>query len=244
MLCQSTTTLEEQSLWYRYKTAVWGQETPQATVVHNIMRVLRSMRNTPQLGYMTTPVSSGRLFYELLRSFRGECPEQDLRRRATDQNYDHSLVFLHDLESRTNYPLIFPPDVSPARIEFEQPHFMALWLSVIAEKCTCQYLDEGWQYSNGCVEEFTHVWQLKLGMPRGKFAFFNTKEHENDARKRMRNIISYDHELFPISIEAGYRKIQEAAEWMVDREITTMRLCDCLDLLDWTGDKLAAGFYQ
>ncbi|MBI3074690.1 MAG: hypothetical protein HYY92_00540, partial [Parcubacteria group bacterium] len=65
-------TLEQQSLWYQYKTAVWprasGQKTEvsgQMAVVHNIMRVLRAIRNQGGLAYVSVPITSGKYLYEL-----------------------------------------------------------------------------------------------------------------------------------------------------------------------------------
>ena len=68
-------TLEEQSLWYQYKTAVWpkaslGPNTKvsvseQTVVVHNIMRVLRAIRNQGRLAYVSVPITIGAYLYEL-----------------------------------------------------------------------------------------------------------------------------------------------------------------------------------
>jgi hypothetical protein len=237
--------LEDKSLWYRYKTDVWLRDTPEAAVVHNIMRVLRSIHNHHGLGYISMPITSGKTLYDLIQE-HPRIRTSDLCEKAFDQNYCRSVEFLDELKRTKALPVILPAEMTPARQHWEQPVFMALWLSIIAEQCTEVYMAEDWQYSNGACEEFTHVMQLRLGIPRHKdLLFFRTGSGTEDTqRERMRRIAVYDRSYSPISIEQGIKAIEKAARWVKSRGFGQGRLEKCVELLYWTREKIAEGFYQ
>ena len=142
-------------------------------------------------------------------------------------------------------PILYPADLVPIDQEWEQFHFQALWLSIIAEKCTEVYMAENWEYSNGGSEEFTHVMQLKLGLPKHKdLLFFNTKGEEKTERERMRKIRIYNHCGETLYINDGIRAIENSLAWLRDHNFTSDRLENCLRLLYWTGEMTEKGFYQ
>lgn len=239
-------TLEAKSLWYKYKTEVWLQETEQLAVVHNIMRVLRAIRNSGDLAYVSVAITSGKFLYELQLETglsRGELIE-----RAIEHNYKTGWELVKDLEKRSGCPILYPADLTPIHQEWEQSHFQALWLSIIAEKCTELHMSEGWEYSNGGSEEFTHAMQLRLGIPKHKdLVFFNTKENEESERERMRNIKVYDHRGNPLSLDDGIFLIEESLSWLRDNDFdsrASKTLDNSLQLLHWTGDMIGKGFYQ
>jgi len=239
--------LEAKSLWHKYKTKVWRQKTPQTAVVHNIMRVLRSIHNPGRLVYISVPITSGIYLYRLQLKH----PQADIKElihEAIIYNYRYGWNFVRKLTKRLDCPVLYPADLTPVHQQWEQDHFQALWLSVIAEKCTELHMSAGWPYSNGGSEEFTHAWQLQLGLPICKdLLFFNAKESEEYERERMKNIKIYDHLGKPISLNRGYRAIEKSIKWIHGRGFgadKTKKLQNCLELLDWTGNMIAKGFYQ
>jgi hypothetical protein len=240
-------TLEAKSLWYKYKSRVWNQKSEQTAVVHNIMRVLRSVRNSGQLAYVSVPITSGQYLYRLQLQY----PSTDMAELITwaiEYNYQYGWDFVRNLAKRRDCPILYPADLTPVHQEWEQDHFQALWLSIIAEKCTELHMSKNWEFSNGAAEEFTHAMQLRLGLPKDQFlAFYNTKEDEKRERERMRSIKIYDHRGKLISLDRGYRAIEKSITWMREHgfgTIKTMKLQNCLSLLDWTGNMLAKRFYQ
>lgn len=242
----SDPTLESQSLWYKYKTKVWLEKSEQTAVVHNIMRTLRAIHNSGNLAYASVPITSGWVFYNLMLerplSSRGE-----LIKAAIEHNYQEGWNFVQVLRERLNYPILFPADLIPAHQHWEQDHFQALWLSILAEKCTKLYMSRGWEYSKGGVEEFVHAWQLKLGIPKHRdLIFFNTKESEEAERKRMRNIKIYDRHNFPITIDDGIDAITKSLSWLknVGLESESAKHQKSLELLHWTKDMIRQRFYQ
>jgi len=240
--------LESKSLWYKYKTQVWYQETQEAAVVHNIMRVLRSIRNWGNLAYVTVPITSGRFFYEL--KLRKPLMNEKIRlEKAIKHNYKIGWDLVEEVTKRRKCPVLYPADLVPARQHWEDDHFQALWMSIIAEKCTEHHMSEGWEYSSGSSEEFTHTMQLKLGLPSGDIFFWNTKEDLDKERERMRSILVYDHKGNPLSLNDGYGAIEKALRWIQEQGFgltskRVIRLQQCLQLLGWTGKMIEQGFYQ
>src|SRR3989339_779201 len=236
--------LEEHSLWYKYKSQVWLEKSKQNILVHNIMRMIRGIHNIRELHYYSAPITSGMVLYKL----RLEKPEEDIGKLislAIPINQQKSYKRFMEYCRKLNYPSIFPPSLTPINIEMEQTDFQALWLSVIAEKCTDHPLDTGWEFSNGGCEEFVHSWQLKLGLPRHpNLLFFNTKEDEELSRIRMRNIKTYDHKGNYISLNEGYKKMEKSLSWIHENGFESPKIENCLHLLEWTGNMIEKGFYQ
>lgn len=237
-------TLESQSLWYKYKTTIWPQDTPETAVVHNIMRVLRSIHHMGPLAYISVPITSGKIYYQL-RKINPTREKSELMESVIDHNYHLGTTLVKEVAQRRNCPVLYPADLIPVHQKWEQAHFQALWLSIIAEKCTELHLCEGWEYSNGGVEEFTHVVQLRLGLPRHKdLIFFNTKEAEQAARNRMKNIKLFNHQCKTVCIKEGVEKIQQSSSWLNSNGFRSEKIEECLRILDWTQAMIKQKFYQ
>jgi hypothetical protein len=248
--------LEEISLWYKYKSAVWppifadsGTKEPseQAITIHNIMRVLRAFRNLTRLAYASVPITTGRYYYERPKNggMAGLLTMWAIKKEAIAHNYAAGFEFVRQLMSRLDCPILFPADLTTSHQEWEQEHFLALWLNVIAERCTELHMSKDWEFSNGCCMEFVHVMQLRLGLPHGEnWTFYNMIEHEETERKRMRNIAVFDHEGKPLSIEDGIRKIESSMAWIKGKRFDVETLEECLRLLHRTEDLIGSGFYQ
>ncbi|VVB83378.1 Uncharacterised protein [uncultured archaeon] len=262
--------LEDNSLWYHYKSKVWPEESGQTYSVHNIVRTLRSIHNQGELAYMSMPITSGKILYdelsqhlyseELLNLVTSsassaekykEFPKfKDIIKTVMDKNYLLGVAFLEDLEKRINKPILFPADLFPRGEKWSQDNFQALWLTLISEKCSELHLCKDWEYSNGAAEEFTHVYQLRLGIPNGGFGaedispFFNTKEGIEKSRARMRNISVYDYQGNTVSLADGIKKIDEVISWLKSGPFNLGKIEKTRELLEWTFDMTEKGFYQ
>lgn len=237
--------LENNSLWYRYKVPVWNEKSPESIVVHNIMRTLRSIHGMGRLVYMSNPITSGRRLYDLMIERPNE-NSHTLLCEAIDLNYNNGLLEMkHFIELRDDTQILYPADLTPVHQKWEQAHFQALWLSIIAEKCTDMYMVDDWEYSNGASEEFTHTIQLRLGLPQHRdLIFYNTKEKEGVERDRMKNIRIWNSYGRRISIEDGIEKMTKALSWIHEHGFEAPKIVRCLETLEWTKQKIAEGFYQ
>lgn len=264
----SITTLEERSLWVKYKSKVWPQDDLDAQTAHNIVRTLRSIYQS-NLAYLSVPITSGKVLYdELNKTLMSPSTKQFLTSTAPSaqkyaqaprykqiiktvisENYLKGKKHLDELLERTDKPVLFPADLVPRGDIWSQEVFQALWLTIISEHCSELHMSKDWEYSNGAVEEFTHAYQLRLGIPQGTCGegfspYFNTKEYEQEARNRMQNITVYDSAGKEISIDQGIESISFAVSWIKNGSFDTTRLEGSLDLLAWTKDRIGADFYQ
>jgi hypothetical protein len=235
--------LEENSLWYKYKSQVWGTKSEQANTVHNIMRILRSIRNDKDLLYASVPITSGKVLYDSLMENRGQSRDI-LMKNTMDKNYYEGYLFVNDIIKRTNKPVIYPADMVPLNNNWEQKHFQALWLSIIGEKCSEVHMQKAWEYSNGGCEELVHSFQLKLGLPKGDFIFYNTKESEEYARERLRNMKTFDHKGEIILHYQAHQKIIKSLDWIKENGFDAPKIENCKKLLEWTIEKTEQGVYQ
>lgn len=237
--------LEEKSLWYYYKSQVWYKESEQSKIIHNSMRILRSIKNDKELLYASVPITSGKHYYELLLQ-NPKRNKEEIRDISISDNYNEGWKFVQGIIKRTDKPVLYPADMIPTHNNWEQPHFQALWLSIIGEKCSEVHMQKGWEYSNGSSEEFTHTYQLRLGLPRctENLIFYNTKESEEYARERLRNMNVFDHTGKIISAEEGYNKMGTAIKWIKESGFNPSKIENSRNLLEWTIDKLEGRFYQ
>jgi len=249
----SDDSLESKSLWFKYKSAVWPLESQdskdeRSVGVHNILRIVRSIRSEEGLAYASSPVTTGKVMYNLQRKYevyRGPLFNRVILEPAMTLNYANAVEFVQSLEKIVTKPIIFPADMTPAWQEWEQAHFQALWLSIISEKCSEVYMSKDWEYSNGASEEFTHAMQLKLGRPKSdKLIFYNTKEDFDKSLDRMKNIKVYDYSGKPLSIDDGIIALEKSIGEIKGWKFNAPKLENCLNLLYWTKNKLDEGFYQ
>lgn len=237
-------TLESQSLWYKYKTQVWPEGTRQSETVHNIMRTIRSIHNILPLAYISVPITSGKIYYELKLQNKF-LDESELKKQVIGHNYYLGTNLIDEIIKTRRCAVLYPADLFPAHNKWDQAHFQALWLSIIAEKCTELHMCEGWEFSNGGVEEFTHAMQLKLGIPRhDQLIFWNTKESEEYARERMKSIQVFDHLGNIITLEKGIEMISGALTWLSSNNFSSEKITVCKQLLINTQKMLEHNFYQ
>lgn len=242
---KATSPLQKHSLWYKYKVPVWSNtNTPETQVIHNIMRVLRSIRNHGNLAYVSVPITSGINLY-LLQKAHPKKSLPELLKEVIFENYNEGFFLSEQVMQRRQCPVLYPADLIPAHQKWEQAHFQALWLTIIAEKCTEMHMTPKWEFSNGTAEELTHVFQLKLGIPKHPhIPFFNTKEKEDEARRRMKNIQVFDHTGKLISINNSVELVEKAISWIKQEGFDPKRLEECLKIMKWTEERLKEGYYE
>lgn len=149
---------------------------------HNILRVLRSMKNVKQLAYISSPITTGLEYYNLKKA--GE--KVDYKKLI-----ENNVFRMEDeLYKAGGIEMLIPARFTPVVMDWEQEHFMYLWYSTIGEICTEVRFVKNWEYSNGCVQEFAHAKQLTLGVPPSQQhgIYINTNETYEHNDSRMRNM--------------------------------------------------------
>lgn len=144
--------LEEISLWYRYEAGICGDESYLVDTIHDLPNVLRCVTNFPDLlAYVSMPFSSGKRLYDRILQ-TGE-DSRGLRDSVIKENYQYTLEFVSVLRKNLPYPVVFPGNFMPIDLQWEQKHFMALWLGIIAERVSELRMMPDWEFSNGCSED-------------------------------------------------------------------------------------------
>lgn len=261
--------LEENSLWYKYKSAVWPVVSEPSHTAHNITKVLRAIHNLNGLAYLSVPITSGKILYDTLNNtlfsnqtkyfltgsestgtkIKGVPKFKEIIDSVIYENYGKGRLFLEDLLKKLNKPILYPADLYPRGERWKQEHFQALWLTLISEKCSELYMADDWEFSNGGSEEFVHAYQLKLGVPegtcgKGSSPFFNTREGEEKSRERMKNIQIYDSKGKIISIEEGISALNNSIGWVKKQGFNSETLENSRRLLEWTENMIKRKFYQ
>ncbi len=123
--------------------------------------------------YCSSDVTTGKGLYRLLRQYGahsraelkemlGEGPYAQVMDDLIRKNIERGCRFTETLRQRGVENLINPgPFIGPG---FEQEHYHYLWERVILKKVYEMWLNEGWEYSNGCTLEYAIA--VRKGIPR------------------------------------------------------------------------------
>lgn len=121
------------------------------------------------LTYVSMPISSGRLCYDIATA-EGVTADE-LKTRDANQffldvikpNIDRGTSIAHSLTgSHVGRPTIVPA-VFQAKAKWSQDEYMAMWLAMIEQKVTTIVLTDDWEYSNGGAEEYLYGLQMQAG---------------------------------------------------------------------------------
>lgn len=101
--------------------------------------------------YLSTPVTGGPLIL---------CDNGMTRDQIIAKNLFHSEVCAKDIAFKTSAPVI-----NPARFmmqDWPQDAYIHMWKEVIASVATEVWFNEGWEYSNGCAQEYLRAIECGL----------------------------------------------------------------------------------
>ncbi len=118
--------------------------------------------------YASSEFTTGKRFYELCRRYNvrtgAELKKQlgeEYRTQLLTPNKEQGIHFARKLRSFGHAIVLTPnPFVAPG---WSQTEYLGFWEQVIQRKCHAVFLNEGWQFSNGCT--FEYLVGLKAGRP-------------------------------------------------------------------------------
>jgi hypothetical protein len=113
-----------------------------------------------EIRYASSPITTGWRMCELFRkhnvkSVEGlkEIDANLMLNEVIKPNVQDGLLFRDRLKATLNTEYVFSP-VGFKGEDWSQGHYMALWERVLIENMHIICLNDGWWFSNGCVEEF------------------------------------------------------------------------------------------
>jgi len=127
-----------------------------------LLSALDCVLNGEKAVYASSDLTTGRRFYELLRKSDARTPE-DLRAKIGDKMYRRKLfepnslaanAFARSLRHRLGgSTLVIAP--APLTVQgWSQKQYLEFFETLIRTRVQAVYLNDGWQYSNGCTFEF------------------------------------------------------------------------------------------
>jgi hypothetical protein len=132
--------------------------------------------------YVSTPITTGRAYFEVLRIEGVVSSKQHEQLRAINENHAQSVIE----HVRTAFPgrRVIDPLGIVERTGWTQDDFNGLWMWVIHNAVTTVVLVDGWQYSTGCtweVSQAIHDGLLILDERLEPFTAGSLVEHLNEA---------------------------------------------------------------
>ncbi|PIS05911.1 MAG: hypothetical protein COT80_04040 [Candidatus Buchananbacteria bacterium CG10_big_fil_rev_8_21_14_0_10_33_19] len=150
------------------------QEPGRRDYVNIVLAAFNSFRSITPVGYLSTPITSGQLLYQVLQSYGVKdlnelvaIDEDILIREIITPNALSGIALGDKLARDWKIPIIVPPVFESERWrkynrDWEEKDYMHIWYQVIREMVGHMIMRNGWHYSNGGVSEFVHAVQLRL----------------------------------------------------------------------------------
>lgn len=134
-----------------------------------VVAAYRSVQST--LAYVTMPITSGKRLYDVMEAHgvrtRAELKEK-YPKAVTDEiipwNNEHGFAFAAAVKTRTRLPVVLPGAFEGGiSYSWREEQYMYMWLRMMEDLCAEHHLIEGWEYSDGSVEEFAKSMEMKKG---------------------------------------------------------------------------------
>ena len=128
-----------------------------------VLSAFRSFRSIYPVGYLSTPITTGILFYQVLEKYQVKTLVELLARDRSllfeeiiKPNTDSGIALGDELAKKWKLPIIVPAVFEAKSQRWTQDDYMYVWYQVIREMIGHTILRDGWEYSNGGAEEFVH----------------------------------------------------------------------------------------
>jgi hypothetical protein len=118
--------------------------------------------------YASSELTTGQRYYALCRKYNVRTKDQ-LKAALRDQyavqllqpNEKAAIEFARSLRE-FNHRIVLTPNTLVVP-DWTQPEYLKFWETVIQQKCRAIYLNEAWEFSNGCT--FEYLVGHRAGMP-------------------------------------------------------------------------------
>ncbi len=196
--------------------------------INIVLSAFRSFRSTTSVAYLSTPITTGVIFYEVLEKY-GVITLEDLLaidggilfNEIIKPNTTSGIILGDELAKKLNIPIIVPAVFEAKSQRWTQDDYMFVWFQVIKEMVGHTILRDGWQYSNGGSEEFVHSVEMQFRLlltPRISYDFPQYTPIDLFPNKFADKVIEFPSETMKITaqdgidmtVEDGVIKITEA----------------------------------
>lgn len=115
--------------------------------------------------YASSELTTGKRLYDLMleagvrtpKALRAKLGEEEYRRRLWTPNFSEALDFARQVRERHAGKLVLTPAPFVAQ-GWSQAEYLASWETLIRTRVEELFFGPGWEYSTGCVFEFSVAW--------------------------------------------------------------------------------------
>jgi len=201
-----------------------GCDEQKKNSVHAVISAYRSLL-TP-ISYVSMPITTGKLYYEVLDKMGSVLTKDQVYDQIIRPNGERGLDFAQSIEGLPTFPVVAPAIFEAKQMRWTEREYMYLWYRILEEKAREIWMSPGWQYSNGCSEEFTRAMKIQWDFVR----LDPTTEDEPLP------IRAYDALGNELNIYDGTKLVFEAIVDLKDRGHDCPKLIECLhELVNYAG---------
>ena len=134
-----------------------------------VLSAFRSFRSISSVGYLSTPITTGVLFYKVLAKYGVKTLEEliaidnsILFEEIIKPNTSSGIILGDQLAQKWHIPIIVQGVFEAKSQIWTQDDYMYVWYQVIKEMVGHTIMRDDWQYSNGGAEEFVHSVEMQF----------------------------------------------------------------------------------
>ncbi|MDO8669263.1 MAG: hypothetical protein Q7K65_03135 [Candidatus Buchananbacteria bacterium] len=217
--------------------------------INIVLSAFRSFRSIFPVGYLSTPITTGILFYEVLEKYGVKTMEELLATGSSllfeeiiGPNTTSGIILGDKLAQMWRLPIIVPAVFEAKSQRWTQDDYMYVWYQVIKEMVGHTIMRDFWQYSNGGAEEFVHSVEMQFKLlltPRISYEFpqytpvdlFPADFADQKIEFPEKTIKITDQNKIDIRVEDGAVKITEAIIDLYQRGFRAIKLLSVLSQL-------------
>lgn len=222
-------------IWQNDVDRYSGIPEEQTANIDVVLSAWRSIRHP--VAYVSMPITSGKLFYEVLESYNVNSAEE-LAKIDKDILYQEIIVpniqagvsLADSIQQRTSLPVVAPSVFEAKKQRWGQDEYMFMWFRLIEERVREMHMMDGWEYSNGGTQEFVRAIEMQFDFirPGNGMECFPKDADVKSEHKKLRGIKVFSESGEEIRIDVGAIKISEAINDLTERGFGYTKLYESL----------------
>jgi len=136
--------------------------------INLVLSAFRSFRSISPVGYLSTPITTGELFYSILEKYQVQTLKEltvinkdIIFDEIISPNAESGIILGDQLAAQWNIPIIVPAVFEAKSHGWTEADYMDIWYQVIKEMVGHTIMRDGWQYSDGGTKEFLYSMEMK-----------------------------------------------------------------------------------
>lgn len=162
---------EDMGLYYKDGGLIEGSSSEKLDSLNMAISAYLSVRSN--LAYLSMPITSGVRYYKVFEHYNVKTVEE-LAAKGEDlfyeeiirPNIEEGIALADELEDKIGKPIVAPSVFEAKKQRWSQKEYMFLWYRVFENRIDEVYMMDGWEYSNGGVQEFVRGLEIQFGISK------------------------------------------------------------------------------